>query len=73
MAEQIVEAPLAGKVIRVHVQNGNPVEEGDRVCVIDALKMEIPILTPVSGKVKAIHIAPGQQVEEGAPLVVIEW
>lgn len=73
MAEQTVEAPLAGKVIRVHVQDGNPVNEGDRLCIIEALKMEIPILAPVSGRVKAIHVAAGQQVEEGAPLVVIEW
>lgn len=72
MAEQIVEAPLAGKVIRVHVQGGNSVDEGDRICVIEALKMEIPILAPVSGKIKAINISPGQQVEGGDPLAVIE-
>jgi biotin carboxyl carrier protein len=72
MAEEIVEAPLPGKVIRVNVQAGNPVEEGDRVCVIEALKMEIPIVAPVGGTVKAIRVSPGQQVEGGDQLVVIE-
>lgn len=72
MAEQIVEAPLAGKVIRVHVQDGNPVNEGDRICIIEALKMEIPIVAPATGKVKTMHVSPGQQVEGGDPLAVIE-
>lgn len=72
MAEEIVEAPMVGRVIRIHVQNGNPVNEGDRICDIEALKMEIPILAPVSGKIKEIHVSPGQKINGGDPLVIIE-
>jgi biotin carboxyl carrier protein len=72
MAEEIVEAPMTGRVIRVHAQNGDRVQEGDRICDIEALKMEIPILAPVSGSIKAIHISPGQRIEGGDPLAVIE-
>jgi len=72
MAEQVVEAPMRGRVIRVHVQNGHPVNEGDRICDIEALKLEIPILAPVSGTVTAVHISPGQNVEGGEALAVIQ-
>lgn len=72
MAEEIVEAPMVGRVIRIHVQSGNHVSEGDRICDIEALKMEIPILAPVSGTIKAIHVSPGQKIDGGDPLAVIE-
>lgn len=72
MAEHIVEAPAAAKVLRVYAEVGKTVSEGDRLCVIEALKMELPILAPASGTVKAIPIAQGQMVEAGDTLVVIE-
>jgi biotin carboxyl carrier protein len=72
MAEQIVESPMRARIIRVHVQNGNPVKEGDRICDIEALKLEIPIVAPVGGTVKAVHVSAGQNVEGGEPLAVIE-
>lgn len=72
MAEQIVEAPALGKIIRVYAEVGKPVAEGDPICLMEALKMELPIVAPVSGTVKAVHIAPGQSVEAGDPLAVIE-
>ncbi len=72
MAEHIVEAPAAGKILRVYAQEGKPVTEGDRICVMEALKMELPIVAPVGGTFKTLHISPGQTVEAGDPLVVIE-
>lgn len=73
MPEQIVEAPVPGKILRVHAQEGTPIAEGDRLCIMEALKMEVPIAAPVGGTVKAVHISPGQSVEAGDPLAVIEW
>lgn len=72
MAEHIVEAPAAAKVLRVYAEVGKSVSEGDRLCMIEALKMELPILAPVSGTVKALPITQGQMVEAGETLVVIE-
>ena len=72
MAEEIVEAPAPGKVLRVYAEAGKPIADGDRVCVLEALKMELPIVAPVSGTVKTVHVAAGQSVEAGDPLVVIE-
>ena len=71
MAEQIVEAPASGKILRVYAALGKTIAAGDRICVIEALKMELPIVAPVGGTVTAVHITPGQSVEAGDPLAVI--
>lgn len=73
MAQEIIEAPLAGKIIHVHVKVGDRVNEGDTVCTIESLKMENSILAPVSGLVKEIRIAPGQAVKANDRLAVIEY
>ncbi len=72
MAEQIVEAPAPGKILRVYAEAGKPVAEGDRICLMEALKMELPIVAPAGGMVKSLPISPGQTVEAGDPLAVIE-
>lgn len=72
MAEQIVEAPMLGKVIRVHVSVGDSVTDTTTVCDIEAMKMEIPIEAPVRGTVKTVHVTAGQEVQGGDPLVTIE-
>lgn len=71
MAEHIVEAPAPGKVLRIHAAEGKSVAEGDRICILEALKMELPIVAPVSGTVTALHVSAGQTVEAGDPLAVI--
>lgn len=72
MADHIVEAPAPGKILRIHAEAGKRVAEGDRLCVLEALKMELPIVAPVAGTVKTLNIAPGQEVEAGDALVVID-
>ena len=72
VAEHIVEAPAPGKILKVYAAQGQPVAEGDRICLMEALKMELPIVAPASGTVTVLHIAPGQNVEAGDPLAVIE-
>ena len=72
MADHIVESPAPGKILRIHAEAGKRVAEGDRLCVLEALKMELPIVAPVAGTVKTLNIAPGQDVEAGDALVVID-
>ena len=72
MTEHIVEAPAPGKILRVLAQEGKLLSEGDRICILEALKMELPIVAPVGGTLKALPISPGQSVEAGDPLAVIE-
>ena len=71
MAEEIVEAPAPGKILRVHAEAGKPIAQGDRVVLMEALKMELPIVAPVGGTVKTVNVAAGQTVEAGDTLAVI--
>jgi len=70
--EQVVKAPIAGRVIRVHVEQGSEVKQRDRICDIEALKMEMPIMSPADGVIKEVHISAGQEVKGGDPLFTIE-
>ena len=72
MAEQIVKAPMRGRVLRVHVEKGSQVKERDRMCDIEALKMEMPIMAPASGTIKEVYISDGEEIGGGDPLFVIE-
>ena len=67
-----VTAPMAGKVIEVKVQVGDTVNENDEVLIIEAMKMEMPIVAPVSGKVSEIRCQKGDSVGADDVLVVIE-
>ena len=73
MAQEIVEVPIAGKVISVEVKVGDSVEEGDAVCIIESMKMENPILAPIAGKITEIKVSAGQVVETGNLIAIIEY
>lgn len=73
MASETVEAPLAGKIIKVMVNIGAVVKEGDTLCLIESMKMENPILAPVSGTVKDINISLDQVVKSSEVIAVIEY
>jgi len=73
MAQEIIEAPLPGKIMSVEVTVGNTVEEGGVICVIEAMKMENPILSPAKGSVIDVAVSPGQVVKTGEKIAVIEY
>jgi len=62
-------APMAGKVIDVRVKVGDQVSDGDEVVVIEAMKMEIPVVAPESGTVAEITCREGDAVEADGMLV----
>jgi biotin carboxyl carrier protein len=68
----IVEAPMVGKILKVEKKVGDSVEEDEIVLVMEAMKMEIPIVAPVSGVLKEVKVSPGQPVEAEQELAVIE-
>lgn len=67
-----VTVPMVGKIINVLVKVGDQVSEDDQIAILEAMKMEMPIVAPVSGVVKEIRVSPGQEVEADAVLAVIE-
>lgn len=67
-----VIAPMGGKVIDVKVNVGDVINEGDEVIILEAMKMELPVVAETSGTVKEVKCAKGDAVEAEAVLVVIE-
>jgi len=67
-----VTAPMAGKVIDVKVNVGDTVNEDDDLIILEAMKMEMPIVAPASGTVKEIKCNKGDSVGADDVLAVIE-
>jgi len=67
-----VSANIPGKVVTVEVEEGQTVEEGQVVLILEAMKMQNEIQAPVSGTVVSVQCEEGQAIEANVPLVVIE-
>jgi biotin carboxyl carrier protein len=67
-----VTAPMVGKVLEVQCKVGDKVQEDDVLLLLEAMKMEIPVVAPASGVVKEIKVAAGAAVDADALLVVID-
>jgi glutaconyl-CoA/methylmalonyl-CoA decarboxylase subunit gamma len=70
-AGEVVKSPMPGNILKINVAQGQKVEEGDVLLVLEAMKMENEIVATKSGTVAQIVTAKGAVVETGAPLVVI--
>ena len=70
-AGEKVNSPLPGVIIEVSVKEGQAVKAGQKVAVLEAMKMENEIAAPKDGTVTAIHVSKGDSVLEGAPVVTI--
>lgn len=66
-----VEAGAAGKVFKVEAKVGQAVKTGDTVVILEAMKMEIPVVAPQDGTVASIDVAVGDPVEAGALLATL--
>ena len=66
-----LEAGAAGKVFRILKKAGDPVSNGETVIILEAMKMEIPMVSTADGTVKEIVVSEGQPVEAGDLLAVI--
>jgi len=64
--------PMPGKVIKVNVSEGDAVEAGQTLVIIESMKMEQNIKTPVAGTVKKVHVKEGLQVDLEATLLEVE-
>jgi len=68
----IVTAPMHGAVIEVLVREGDTVKEGQRLAILEAMKMQHEILADIDGKVKSINVSVGEQVTANALMLEIE-
>jgi biotin carboxyl carrier protein len=67
-----VTAIMPGKIIQVLVEEGQEVQAGQVVCVLEAMKMQNELRAPRAGKVVQVRVRPGQDVELGEVLVALE-
>jgi biotin carboxyl carrier protein len=72
MARETVESPMPGKITEVKVKVGASVKEDDELMILEAMKMENPIVAPISGKVVELNVAVNAMVATGQVLAVIE-
>lgn len=66
-----VEAGAAGKVFKIEASVGRKVSRGDAVLIVEAMKMEIPVVAPEDGTVASIDVAVGDAVEAGQTLATL--
>ncbi len=65
-------APMPGSVIEVLVKEGEAVEQGRALMIIEAMKMEHTIVAPTAGRIAHVRVAAGEQVKEGDQLIAFE-
>jgi len=68
----VIAAPMQGTILRVLVEQGQEIEAGDVLCILEAMKMENAIPAPREGVVSELPISPGQVVQVGQTLAVID-
>lgn len=66
-----VEAGAAGKIFKIEANVGQAVKKGEAVVILEAMKMEIPVVAPQDGTVASINVAVGDAVEAGALLATL--
>ena len=64
---------MCGRRWKIETAAGSVVGEGDTLIVLEAMKMEIPVMAPRAGTVKSVLVAEKQQVAEGQALVVLQF
>ena len=70
--EGAVTAPMQGTIVKIHHKAGDTVEEGEAVCVLEAMKMENEIKAPTSGAIVDLKVQVGDTVTAGAILMLIK-
>ncbi len=66
-----ITAAMPGTVMKVKVQVGDKVREGETILIVEAMKMENEVHTPISGDVKAIYVAEGDKINPDEVLVMV--
>ena len=71
MSEEVL-AEMVANVWKVLVSVGDEVEEGQTLCILESMKMEIPVEATASGSVSEVNVQEGGVVQEGDVIAVIE-
>jgi len=67
-----IRAEMVANVWKVVVAEGDTVEDGDTLVILESMKMEIPVIAEENGRVASLKVAEGDVVQEGDVIAVIE-
>ena len=71
VSDGVVTAPMQGTIVKVHVKAGQPVKEGDPICVLEAMKMENEVRSPNTGEVVDLRVEPGDTIATGQVIAIV--
>lgn len=71
-SKNVVKADVPGKITKISVKEGQAVKSGDTVLMLEAMKMEIPVVSSSDGTVTAVLVSVGQSVDSGEALVALD-
>ncbi|MEA2452863.1 MAG: acetyl-CoA carboxylase biotin carboxyl carrier protein [Actinomycetota bacterium] len=71
MSEEVL-AEMVANVWKVVVSEGDAIEEGDTICILESMKMEIPVEATASGTISELKVTEGGVVQEGDVIAVID-
>lgn len=71
--ESILRAPVPGRILKVNVTAGVEMRMGDVLAVIEAMKMETPIVAPANGTVVEVHVDAGASVEQDQAVLTCDY
>jgi len=71
MSEEVL-AEMVANVWKVVVNKGDQIAEGDTICILESMKMEIPVEATASGTVAELNVTEGGVVQEGDVIAVID-
>ena len=71
-AKLILSAPMPGSVIKINVSEGDGVEEGQCLAIVEAMKMETGLHSTITGRVKKVCASQGQQINAGEVIIELE-
>lgn len=64
--------PMQGTVVKVMVQQGDTIEAGQTICILEAMKMENAVVAEAGGTITELNVSPGASVAPGDTIAVIE-
>ena len=71
MSDEVI-AEMVANVWKVLVAEGDEIGEGETICILESMKMEIPVESPSAGTISAVKVAEGETVQEGDVIAVID-
>jgi biotin carboxyl carrier protein len=67
-----VFSPMPGTILQILVKAGDQVSEDDELIIMEAMKMEVPVVSPATGKIKEIRVNDKDSVQANQVLIVID-